>query len=653
VGRRTFSTSFRGFDQGEVRAYLEQLVVEFATLKARIVELETELAGAKAQPPPVDVAALTSALGEQTAKVLLTAQEGAEELRQRAEEGASRTLREAQEEATRVRSAAELVLSERTTEATREAERILGDAEQAATAMRDNAKHESEAVIAQAVATGRDMVGQAQAARERVLADLAKRRKAALTQLEALRAGREELLTSFVAAKEHLDRIVDDVEQADEQAREAAELVGRATARAEAREREAAEAAIPHDDVHVLAETAADAVAEALTVEAATEEAVLEETVEAVAEVAAEAAAAAEALEIAEGIEAAEDAQVAEALSEVLAEVVADVEELAVQENFQENHLENVTEEPVAVEPPTPAAEDDEFVPPPAPETFPHDPVPTAVMTGPAVGDPPVGGRVDQLFAQIRADRAEAVEDARSVLTAPTNDEAALEPTRTDVDESYLQRRDLLVEGALNTTTRALKRALADDQNATLERMRTQAADDIAALLELEEAQLRAWAQRATPGLIDGAAAGAKLAEVDSVDAPKFDPAAVGQIAERLAADLVLPIRRRLIEVLDGAAGDRGPDTLDRLNSVFREWRSRIDRAVADAVTEAVSAGFASAVEPGTFVRWVVDDADGPCPDCDDNALSGATALGDPFPTGQTAPPAHGGCRCVLARTKP
>jgi hypothetical protein len=48
-------------------------------------------------------------------------------------------------------------------------------------------------------------------------------------------------------------------------------------------------------------------------------------------------------------------------------------------------------------------------------------------------------------------------------------------------------------------------------------------------------------------------------------------------------------------------------------------------------------------------VRWVVDDIDGPCPDCDDNALAGPTPLGQPFPTGQVAPPAHPGCRCVLA----
>ena len=89
VGRRTFSTAFRGFDQAEVRAYLELLAVEFGTLRDRIEELESELASARAsapEPPRMDRAALTAALGEETARVLLVAEETADELKARAEE---------------------------------------------------------------------------------------------------------------------------------------------------------------------------------------------------------------------------------------------------------------------------------------------------------------------------------------------------------------------------------------------------------------------------------------------------------------------------------------------------------------------------------------------------------------------------------------
>jgi hypothetical protein len=125
----------------------------------------------------------------------------------------------------------------------------------------------------------------------------------------------------------------------------------------------------------------------------------------------------------------------------------------------------------------------------------------------------------------------------------------------------------------------------------------------------------------------------------------------VGTIAEGLCKNLAEPLRAHLAAVLDAAGGERGPATVDRVNSVFREARSRVDGVVGDAVTEAVSAGFVAALEPGAGVRWVVDDVDGPCPDCDDNALAGILTLGAEFPTGQGAPPAHPGCRCVLMRS--
>jgi hypothetical protein len=51
----------------------------------------------------------------------------------------------------------------------------------------------------------------------------------------------------------------------------------------------------------------------------------------------------------------------------------------------------------------------------------------------------------------------------------------------------------------------------------------------------------------------------------------------------------------------------------------------------------------------GLVGQHVASDDGGPCPDCDDDALAGPTRKGDAFPTGQLHPPAHPGCRCVLA----
>jgi hypothetical protein len=49
----------------------------------------------------------------------------------------------------------------------------------------------------------------------------------------------------------------------------------------------------------------------------------------------------------------------------------------------------------------------------------------------------------------------------------------------------------------------------------------------------------------------------------------------------------------------------------------------------------------------GTVLHWI-PIAVGRCADCDDNALE-PTVKGAAFPTGQVHPPAHPGCRCLLA----
>ena len=51
---------------------------------------------------------------------------------------------------------------------------------------------------------------------------------------------------------------------------------------------------------------------------------------------------------------------------------------------------------------------------------------------------------------------------------------------------------------------------------------------------------------------------------------------------------------------------------------------------------------------PEQAVLWWVPLEEGSCPDCDDNALE-PTVKGENFPTGQPHPPAHPGCRCLLA----
>jgi hypothetical protein len=62
---------------------------------------------------------------------------------------------------------------------------------------------------------------------------------------------------------------------------------------------------------------------------------------------------------------------------------------------------------------------------------------------------------------------------------------------------------------------------------------------------------------------------------------------------------------------------------------------------------QAFSAGVVAAAPAGGQVRWILTSADG-CSDCDDNALAGAVAASEGFPTGHPYPPAHSGCRCLV-----
>ncbi|HEX7095456.1 MAG TPA: hypothetical protein VF183_06205, partial [Acidimicrobiales bacterium] len=62
----------------------------------------------------------------------------------------------------------------------------------------------------------------------------------------------------------------------------------------------------------------------------------------------------------------------------------------------------------------------------------------------------------------------------------------------------------------------------------------------------------------------------------------------------------------------------------------------------------AFNLGIVEAHPDGAQLRWLVDPVAGCSPDCLDNELAGAVPAGEAFPTGDTYPPAHPACRCLL-----
>jgi DivIVA domain-containing protein len=289
--------------------------------------------------------------------------------------------------------------------------------------------------------------------------------------------------------------------------------------------------------------------------------------------------------------------------------------------------------------------------------------------------------RIEDLFARIRADREAATASARQVLAATatesddtgatdappavddattttidattTTDDAppaAADPTATDSDEHRLQARDAVVDPLVGQLTKRLKRALQDEQNATLDRLRTSRGPATTAdqLLSRPDDQATPYRHLALPFLEQAARAGAAAATT-------FGPIAVpaDDLAAQLADDLAGAVRTRLHQVLEAARNEALdlPDLSERISAVYREWKvQKVERLATHHLVAAHERGGFLAQPEGTPLRWLVDD-DGTCPDCDDNALAGPTPRGEAFPTGQLHPPAHLGCRCLLAPT--
>ncbi len=279
---------------------------------------------------------------------------------------------------------------------------------------------------------------------------------------------------------------------------------------------------------------------------------------------------------------------------------------------------------------------------------------------GEAPGDAPPGGAapsVDELFARIRAASDDSgsggdggvghghvatavVIDVEEEIELGTGDDA--EPEAEGPDAALITRRDELLSPISAQLSSHIKRALGDDQNRLLDVLRSSPNLAGEALLGPEDLHLSMFITAAQGHLSDAFAAGTVFGGGEEGTAGSGG--AIEQAAAGLARTVVTMLRRR---IMDG--GEDGEEVADRVGSAFREWRGeRIERLVGDFAVQAFSAGVAASSSSDGMVRWIMTSPTG-CSDCDDNALAGAVPLADGFPTGHAYPPAHSGCRCLVA----
>ena len=627
VARHSFTTVRRGFEISEVRSYLEHVARELAAWEQRYEDLRAQLAEAeeRAAHPVIDEGTLAHALGEQSAQILRHAHTEAARIIEAAEDAAAATVRQAQLQATEAAVRAESAAAERIAEAEIAAGSVHQRAAEEVAAATEGANREAQAIVEEARHQGRSMIEQAHEARRRVLADLAQRRRAVMLQIEQFRAARDQVGSSIVGVRREMDRLLSDLSRADDEARAAAAEVARRGA--------------------VVAEGD-----------------LLAEGEQAVAGL---------------GVSAPEEPPAPAVLPETMIGLTETLSTAPSGGPDDTQLVPSVTE------------------PPPSDPGPGYEPEPPPVALGPeesgteeppwALSEPePVGSSVEGLFARLRAGQddenaepdsattmglevgsvvaseegpsAESVaEEAPASVAAedepapqgPGPAEGADEPaSEPGPDDAARVRRGELLDPVVAKLARRLKRALQDDQNQVLDRLRAGDGSWSAEVMGPEAEHREAFAGAALPFLEDALKAGIAFGRNGGRTArvTGADRQAVGELADSLAGTVVTLLRRRMGEEEGG-----GDDATERVGAAYREWRGeRIERLVGDSALSAFSLGVIRGAGRGAHLRWVLAGTGHDCADCEDNALAESLEAGDEFPTGHRHPPAHAGCRCLI-----
>ena len=677
IAERSFPNAFRGFDPVEVRAFLGLVADEVRAMAEREAQLRQSYEELRGRSDTASAEEDVASAKEEADRLVREAMERVSQLSAAATTEADRVLSAARAEAAAINRT-------KNEEAESVAVKKIAEAERDAATIRVKAREDAEAVIEAAKERGREMIAEAQSARERMINDINKRKRAATAQLDQLRAGRDRLLETLRVVRRNLDEITTRLEivEGGGRAPEAATPVP-ATGAGDAPTAAVAGPAVrPVRTSRVaLGEVPAPAPGRA--------------SIDAPQARAAPPSAAPAANEPVPTPNAeAAPPQPEERKSSALrilrrhrpgqGRPAIDLPPPGRESTSEgvriirpEPQPEPEPEPEMGSEPqPEPEPSEVELVPEPvsgeAPEPQPGREPTVELHVGPET-EPERGIRdvapeelppplrpeelrpkIEDLFARIRAERGPAspvsAESAATAAPGPSSEAAEEEPrgpssSSPQDDEHHLQQRDAVVEPLVGQLARRLKRAVQDEQNAGLDRLRTNRGRGGAdVVLGAPATQPAPYRYAALPFLEEAARSA-------TANAP-FGPVAVGvdDLASGLAEELAAAIRARVERVLDEAAREDVDlaTVSERISSVYREWRAqRVEQLATHHLVAAWSRGTFVATPEGTPLRWIVDD-DGPCPDCDDNALAGSVPRGQPFPTGQLHPPAHPGCRCTI-----
>ena len=744
VASASFTTTRKGFEPSEVREFLRMVAAELARLQERERFLERELRNAQRTAAPSSIALddelVTKMLGEEAARILHTSREAASQIKSRAEDGAARLLREATDEVQRLREEAEIEAARRRADATADAEAELEMAKQQGREMVNEARAYRERVLnelSRRREIARQQIEQLVHGRDRLLQAFERARLVSIDVMAELTPlGEPNEYVNLSPTTGPVPLMVKGMPRPGSEPAAAAPAPAAAPVESSgAREAVDADAtvALAVSPVVPLVETERDQGSPAVVY--------VDDEVE--AERDAERAIAA--------AEADADAEPARAVDQTVGLVLieADDVEADVVESYVDTGddveagagIEIELDDTVVVLDISPRAggypdQDDDREPAPVVALFAgeidhtrhvdpidertddqHDlevevevevvVVATADGVAPADDVAPVEvaadpdatvaltrTSADDLFARLRAARAESVAqraaEATKAIPRPAVDEPAAEPApratsvssrpavrvehvdlgetaapavfqrtdeapapTTDTADTPFGRRDEALTPLIVAAGRKLKRVLADEQNEVLHALRRkEPVRDVQAMVADATGQADRYAASVADELLAAALAGASSMGADLSAARRTitrdDTTAAAR--QLLVTDVVTPLRDRLARCVADADGDNA-ELASMVRLVYREWKSqRIDEHLDDIARTAFGHGALAGVAPGTPVRWAVDPQGPECSDAEDNTLGGVVGAGAPFPTDHPCAPAHPGCRCMIVR---
>ncbi len=256
---------------------------------------------------------------------------------------------------------------------------------------------------------------------------------------------------------------------------------------------------------------------------------------------------------------------------------------------------------------------------------------------------------VDTLFARLRAGHEEqaptATDAGEEVATAERVPAAAAVPEPSGPRRSAAEwrtERAGAIDPLMSSLVKRAKRQAQDDQNALLDSVRRHKGRPTAQQVLGEGDAARDGWVNVLRDSIDRAYGSGRTAAGGTAEGVSDD------LAAEAAEAVVLPLRERLTIAIDsGDEGDTG-GLVERIGARYREWKNQsLERTLGEVLAAAWTRGVYDAV-PDEAVLWWIPAEEGRCSDCDDNALE-QTVKGKQFPTGQAFPPAHPGCKCLLA----